>query len=94
MVVLAVAAAGGEGCASIVKPADGSVVQPSARVTVKLCAPVANPLITAVVVLPAMPPGLRVHEPAGKPLTLTLPVAIAQVGWVIVPIVGADGVTG
>ena len=34
-----------------------------------------------------------VHTPvAGKPFKTTLPVAIAQVGWVIVPIIGAVGV--
>ena len=32
--------------------------------------------------------------PEGNPFNTTLPVAIAQVGCVIVPIVGADGVTG
>jgi hypothetical protein len=48
-----------------------------------------------VVVLPAsvLPPGLavNVHEPAGKPLNATDPVAVAQVVWVIVPIAGAVG---
>ena len=40
-------------------------------------------------------PGLRisVHVPdEGKSLKATLPVATVQVGWVIVPIVGAPGV--
>ena len=32
--------------------------------------------------------------PAGKPFNITLPVPTAQVGWVIVPTVGEDGVTG
>ena len=33
---------------------------------------------------------VKVHNPAaGKPLNTTLPVFTAQVGWVIVPIVGA-----
>ena len=31
---------------------------------------------------------------AGKPLRATLPVAVAQVGWVMVPMIGADGVAG
>ena len=31
---------------------------------------------------------------AGKPLKTTLPVAIAQVGWVMVPTVGAVGEDG
>ena len=35
-----------------------------------------------------------VHVPAGRLLNITLPVAILQVGWVIVPTVGAEGVDG
>ena len=31
---------------------------------------------------------------AGKPLKATLPVAVVQVGGVIVPTIGADGVAG
>ena len=31
---------------------------------------------------------------AGKPLSTTLPVGRAQVGWVMVPTTGAAGVTG
>ena len=30
----------------------------------------------------------------GSPLKSTLPVAVVQVGWVIVPTTGADGVSG
>ena len=44
-----------------------------------------------------VPPGVlvSVHVPvAGKPFKTTLPVAKAQVGWVIVPKTGAVGVTG
>ena len=44
-----------------------------------------------------MAPGepVKVHDPvAGKPLRITLPVARVQVGWVIVPTVGAVGVAG
>ena len=44
-----------------------------------------------------VPPGVlvKVHVPeAGKPLNTTLPVAIAQVGWVMVPTVGAVGEDG
>jgi hypothetical protein len=43
---------------------------------------------------PAIVPGLIIQVPAGKPLNTTLPVAIAQVGCVIVPVNGADGVAG
>ena len=43
-----------------------------------------------------VPPGVlvSVHVPvAGSPFRTTLPVARAQVGWVIVPRVGESGVT-
>ncbi len=43
------------------------------------------------------PPGLlvRVQEPeAGSPVNMTLPVAIMHVGWIMVPTLGAPGVTG
>ena len=42
------------------------------------------------------PPGVAdtVQGVEGKPPNATLPVAVAQVGWVIVPTIGADGVTG
>ena len=41
-------------------------------------------------------PGLRinVHEPAGRPLNPTEPVAVEQDGWVMVPIAGAAGKAG
>ena len=42
-----------------------------------------------------VPPGdlVRVHVPvAGNPFKTTLPVATLQVGWVVVPRMGADGV--
>ena len=45
--------------------------------------------------VPDIFPGFNVHVPvAGKPLNNTLPVETEQVGWVIVPIVGAVGVAG
>ena len=45
--------------------------------------------------VPEIAPGLSVQVPvAGKPLNATLPVAVVQVGGVIVPTIGADGVTG
>jgi hypothetical protein len=61
--------------------------------------PVARPLIVVDVPLPVVivPPGVlvNVHEPEeGKPFNTTEPVASAQVGCVIVPTVGADGVIG
>jgi len=50
--------------------------------------------IVVVAVLPLIAPGLIVQFPAGNPLSCTLPVATAQVGWVIAPTVGEAGVTG
>lgn len=42
--------------------------------------------------MPVILPGFIVHVPlAGKPLKVTLPVAMAQVGWVMVPTTGAVG---
>lgn len=38
---------------------------------------------------------VRVHVPDdGRPVRTTLPVAVLQSGWVIVPTAGAAGVTG
>lgn len=41
-----------------------------------------------------MAPGLIVQFPAGKPFSITEPVETVQVGCVMVPAVGAAGVTG
>ena len=42
------------------------------------------------------PPGeaVTVQDPAGKSLKAKLPVAVEQVGWVMVPMVGALGMLG
>ena len=60
--------------------------------------PATNPLIVAEVVLPVVVilPGVlvSVQFPDGKPFSTTAPVEAAQVVWVIVPRVGAAGVTG
>ena len=52
--------------------------------------------VLVVVPVVVIPPGIRVrvHEPVGNPLKLTLPVATEQVGWVIPPMPGAFGVGG
>lgn len=44
--------------------------------------------------VPAIAPGFMVQFPEGNPLNNTLPVAIEQVGCVVVPIAGAEGVAG
>jgi hypothetical protein len=44
-----------------------------------------------------VPPGVLVNvqvPAAGRPVNSTSPVAIVQVGWVVVPTTGADGVAG
>ena len=47
--------------------------------------------MVVLVPVPLIAPGLIVHVPVGKPLKITLPVAVEQVGWVMVPVVGAEG---
>jgi len=44
--------------------------------------------------VPDIAPGLIVQFPEGKSFKTTLPVATEQVGCVMIPIVGADGVIG
>lgn len=44
--------------------------------------------------LPVIPPGFIVQLPDGSPERATLPVAVEQVGWVIMPTAGAPGVAG
>ena len=50
--------------------------------------------MVVVVPVPVIPPGLTVQVPAGSPVSTTLPVAVEQEGWVIVPVIGADGAPG
>lgn len=56
--------------------------------------PGAIPEIVILAPVPAIAPGLIVQFPEGKPLKTTLPVGTVQVGWVIVPTIGAEGVIG
>jgi len=91
-------APGVTGCALMTTLADGSDMQPSELVTVKVYVPVPRPEIIVLFPLPVViiSPGERVivHAPDGNPVRTTLPVATSHVGWVIVPIRGADGVGG
>jgi len=86
------------GCMFITTDADAADVHKDAFVTVKVYVPGERVIVVLVPVpVVVLPPGVlvTVHVPvAGKLLKTTLPVATVQVGWVMVPIVGAVGVTG
>lgn len=71
--------------------ADSPEVHPLELVTVKVCEPAVSAATVTVEVVPAMFPGLTVHEPAGSPPRTTLPVCTAQEGCVMVPMVGGEG---
>ena len=99
MMVPTVGAVGVAGCAFTTALPDDVEVQPDELVTVKVnVVPAARPVTVPVVPVPVkLPDGLpvTVHEPEdGKPLNATLPVEVAQVGWVMLPTTGAVGVAG
>jgi hypothetical protein len=95
VIVPTVGAVGAPGTGFITTFADGADVHPAALVTVKLYVVAERPVIVVLVPVPVTPPGLIVQVPvAGNPLKFTLPVATAQVGWVIAPAKGAVGVAG
>ena len=95
LVSVPVVIVGVSGCALITTSADAGEVHPAALVTVKLyVAPAGNPDMVLLAVEPVMAPGLIVQLPDGRPLNTTLPVAVAQVGCVLVPTVGALGAAG
>jgi hypothetical protein len=71
--------------------ADGAEVHPSASVTVKLYVPGVRDDMVALAPEPVIAPGLIVQLPAGRLLSITLPVVTVHVGWVIVPGAGAAG---
>jgi len=94
VIELMAGAEGVTGCALITTLADAGEVHPEALVTVNVFVPGVIPVTVVVTPVPAMAPGLMVQLPKGSPLNSTLPVATAQVGCVIVPVSGADGVNG
>lgn len=93
-ILLIVGAEGVTGCGLIITLADASDVHPTEFVTVKLYVPANKNEMVVLAEFPVMDPGLTVQFPDGRPLIITLPVAILQVGWVIVPGIGAAGVIG
>jgi len=87
------------GCEFITMLPDGEEIHPAELVTVYVYVPGASPEIVVPVPVPeeVIPPGFRVNVQVpgvGKPFNTTLPVATEQVGWVIVPMLGAAGVAG
>lgn len=92
-------AAGIAGCEFITTFPEAADVQPVEFVTEKVCVPDGSGETFAEAPVPDIvtPPGLlvSVQDPdAGNPLSTTLPVEVAQVGWVISPITGTDGADG
>ncbi len=76
--------------------ADELEVHPRVSVTVKVKVPVGIPLMVVLAAVPVVvtPPGflLTVQVPlVGRVHRTTLPVARVQVGWVMVPTIGAVG---
>ena len=96
VIVPTVGAVGVAGWAFTTALPDAADVQPTELVTVNVYVPAASPLKFAVVPVPVIVAPLlavTVQLPdAGSPLKATLPVAVAHVGCVIVPTVGAAGV--
>ena len=78
----------------IIISADAAEIHPVELVMVKLYVSAVSPVIVVLVPIPVIPPGLIVQFPAGNPFSLTLPVLITHVGWVIDTTVGANGVPG
>jgi hypothetical protein len=87
-------AEGVTGCGSIIMLGVAGEIHPEALVTVYVFVPGVIPVRVVVTPVPAMAPGSIVQFPRGKPLKATLPVAKVQVGCVMVPVTGADGVNG
>lgn len=83
----------------ITTSADTGDTHPAALATVNVYVPGGTEVTVRVAPVPDIVtfPGVRVrfHVPeAGRPLSSTLPVESAQVGWVMAPTTGAVGVAG
>ena len=94
VIVLTIGFEGVSGCIFITTSVDGKEMQPTEFVTEKLYVPEVRPVKVVLEPEPAIAPGLIIQFPDGRPDTMTLPVAVEQVGCVIAPINGDDGVAG
>lgn len=79
--------------------AEVAEIHPEAFLTTYVYVPAESPVIVLPVPAPVRvtPPGflVRVHVPVdGNPLRTTVPVALLQSGWVIVPTTGVEGIGG
>lgn len=83
----------------ITASAEDTEVHPEALVTVNVYVPGSRPVMFTVGPVPSdIVPScdlVNVHVPEdGRPFNCILPVATEHVGWVMVPMTGAAGVTG
>ena len=96
MIFPTVSASGVTGCGLITTLPDATEVHSIELVTLNVYVPASRPVTNFVAPAPVevAPPGnlVNIQVPVeGKPLNATLPVAMVQVGEVIVPIIGAVG---
>ena len=82
---------GDPGCALITTLAEAKEIHPAALVTVKAYVPATSPDRVVLDPVPEIAPGLMIQFPGGKLVRTTLPVGTAQEGWVMAPIIGANG---
>jgi hypothetical protein len=97
VIVPMIGASGVAGWVFIVALVEATEVQPTELVTVNVYVPAARLVNVVEAVDPvfvAPPVAVIVQLPEGRPLRATLPVAVAQVGCVMVPTIGASGVAG
>lgn len=94
VMVPATGAEGVTGWVFIVTVEDGAEVHPTEFVTVKTYVPAERPEMVLLEPEPVIAPGSIVQLPEGRPVKVTLPVAVEQVGCTMVLTLGALGVSG